>query len=148
MQLKRLVRYADQQEKLISPEGTYPVLGRSMGYRFGAFQVLAQVSLMKQLPQHIKPAQVRCALTAVMKRQLTYDTFDKDGWLTLGFCGHQPEIADRYVSTGSAYLCTFIFLPLGLDAADEFWSAAPADWSSKRIWSGSRDILKDGAMRN
>ena len=148
VQLKRLVRYADQQEKLISPEGTYPVLGRSMGYRFGAFQVLAQVSLMKQLPQHIKPAQVRCALTAVMKRQLTYDTFDKDGWLTLGFCGHQPEIADRYVSTGSAYLCTFIFLPLGLDAADEFWSAAPADWSSKRIWSGSRDILKDGAMRN
>lgn len=148
VQLKRLIRHADQQEKLISPEGTYPVLGRSMGYRFGAFQVLAQVSLMKQLPAHIKPAQVRCALTAVMKRQLTYDTFDNDGWLTLGFCGHQPEIADRYVSTGSAYLCTFVFLPLGLDAADEFWSGVPADWSSKKIWSGSRDILKDGAMKN
>ena len=47
VQLQRLIRYADQQEKMISPEGTYPVLGRSMGYRFGAFQVLAQVSWMK-----------------------------------------------------------------------------------------------------
>ena len=25
------------KKKMISPEGTYPVLGRSMGYRFGAF---------------------------------------------------------------------------------------------------------------
>lgn len=148
VQLKRLIRYADQQEKLISPEGTYPVLGRSMGYRFGAFQVLAQVSWMKLLPEHIKPAQVRSALTKVLKRQLVKDTFDKDGWLTLGFCGHQPEIADRYVSTGSAYLCTFIFLTLGLEPDDEFWTAKPEDWSSVKIWSGSRDIKKDGSIRN
>ena len=148
VQLQRLIRHADQQEKLISPEGTYPVLGRSMGYRFGAFQVLAQVSWMKLLPEHIKPAQVRCALTKVLKRQLVKDTFDKEGWLTLGFCGHQPEIADRYVSTGSAYLCTFIFLPLGLQPDDEFWTAKPEQWSSVKIWSGSRDIKKDGSIRN
>ena len=148
VQLQRLIRYADQQEKMISPEGTYPVLGRSMGYRFGAFQVLAQVSWMKLLPEHIKPAQVRCALTKVMKRQLAKGTFDKDGWLNLGFCGHQPEIADRYVSTGSNYLCTFIFLPLGLQADDEFWTAKPEKWSSVKIWSGSRDIKKDGSIRN
>mgnify|MGYP000008914688 FL=1 len=148
IQLQRLIRYADQQEKMISPEGTYPVLGRSMGYRFGAFQVLAQVSWMKLLPEHIKPAQVRCALTKVMKRQLIKGTFDKDGWLNLGFCGHQPEIADRYVSTGSNYLCTFIFLPLGLQADDEFWTAKPEEWSSVKIWSGSRDIKKDGSIKN
>ena len=147
-QLKRLVRYADQQEKLISPEGTYPVIGRSMGYRFGAFQVLAQVALMKQLPEHIKPAQVRCALTKVLKKQLVKETFDKEGWLTLGFCGHQPEIADTYVSTGSAYLCTFVYLPLGLPANDEFWTAKPEEWSSVKIWKGSRDILKDHSIRD
>lgn len=148
VQLKRFIRHAEQQEKLISPEGTYPVIGRSMGYRFGAFQVLAQVSLMKMLPEEVKPAQVRCALTKVLKRQLVPETFDKNGWLTLGFCGHQPEIADRYVSTGSAYLCTFIFLPLGLDADDEFWAGEPAEWSSVRMWSGSRNIKKDGSIRN
>lgn len=148
VQLQRLIRHADQQEKLISPEGTYPVLGRSMGYRFGAFQVLAQVAWMKLLPEHIKPAQVRCALTKVMKNQLRKGTFDKDGWLNLGFCGHQPEIADSYVSTGSNYLCTFIFLPLGLQADDEFWTAKPEKWSSVKIWSGSRNIKKDGSIRN
>ena len=146
-ELKRFIRFAEQQEKLISPEGTYPVLGRSMGYRFGAFQALAQVSLMKKLPLYIEPAQVRCALTAVIKRQLVPDTFDKDGWLTLGFCGHQPGMADGYVSTGSAYLCTFVFLPLGLPADDPFWSAPPAEWSSKRLWQG-KSMRRDGAIRN
>ena len=146
-ELRRFIRFAEQQEKLISPEGTYPVLGRSMGYRFGAFQALAQVSLMKKLPLYIEPAQVRCALTAVIKRQLVPETFDKDGWLTLGFCGHQPGMADGYVSTGSAYLCTFVFLPLGLPADDPFWSAPAAEWSSKRLWEG-KSMRRDGAIRN
>ena len=90
----------------------------------------------------------RTLMTKVMKRQLIKGTFDKDGWLNLGFCGHQPEIADRYVSTGSNYLCTFIFLPLGLQADDEFWTAKPEEWSSVKIWSGSRDIKKDGSIKN
>lgn len=147
VELPRLVRYAEQQEKLISPEGTYPCLGRSMGYRFGAFQVLAQVSLMRRLPIWIEPAQVRCALTAVIKRQLVPESFDENGWLTLGFCGHQPEMADSYVSTGSAYLCSFVFLPLGLPAEDPFWSAPAAEWSSLRLWQG-KPSRRDGSMRN
>lgn len=147
-QLKRLKRYAKQQEILISPEGSYPVIGRSMGYRFGAFQVLAQVCLMKDYPEGLTPGQVRNALTTVMKRQLVPETFDKDGWLTLGFAGHQPKIAEGYVSTGSAYLCTFIFLPLGLDKNDEFWTAPAEDWSSKKIWRGDKDIKIDASIRN
>ena len=34
--LKRAQRYAAIQERLISPEGTYPAVGRSLAYRFGA----------------------------------------------------------------------------------------------------------------
>ncbi len=146
-ELKRFIRYADQQEKLISPEGTFPVLGRSMVYRFGAFQALSQISLMKQLPEHIAPAQVRCALTSVIKRQMVPQTFDKNGWLTLGFCGHQPEIGETYISTGSAYLCTFVFLPLGLDPKDEFWTGKPTDWSSRKAWSGEK-ITIDKALKD
>ena len=145
-QLRRIVRYAEQQEKLISPHGVYPVLGRSMGYRYGAFQALAQVALMKELPGHIAPAQVRCALTAVLKKQTVKDTFDSGGWLTLGFCGHQPEIAESYVSTGSAYLCAAVFLPLGLPADDHFWSDPPAEWSSVKAWSGKK-MRRDGAIK-
>lgn len=146
VELPRIIRHADQQEKLISPEGTYPILGRSSGYRFGCFQVLSQVSLLEKLPKHIEPAQVRCALTAVMKRTLVPATFDKDGWLTLGLAGHQPGIADTYVSTGSNYLCTFIFLPLGLPADNAFWTAPAAEWSSRKAWSG-KPVLADHSIR-
>ncbi len=134
--LTRIIRHSDQQERLISPDGTYPVMGRSMAYRFGAFHLLSHVSLMEKLPLHIEPSQVRCALTAVMKRQLVPETFDKDGWLRIGFCGHQPSVAERYVSTGSLYVCTLVFYPLGLPADSPFWSAPAAQWSSQRAWSG------------
>ncbi len=135
--LKRMVRYAEFQERLISPEGTFPIFGRSMAYRSGALQALAQVSYMKQLPENIQPAQVRCALTRVFKNMYeAAGTFDNNGWLQLGFVGHQPDICDTYTSTGSLYLCTEGFLALGLPATDSFWTNAPADWTAKKGWSG------------
>ena len=144
----RSIRYAEQLERLISPEGTYPCFGRSLAYRFGIFHNLSQVSLLKILPKEIIPAQVRCALTSVIKKQIQQaGTFDKNGWLTLGFCGHQPEIAETYISTGSLYLCTAVFLPLGLPAEDAFWSGAPADWTNKKVWSG-KTIKIDHAIKN
>jgi len=146
VELPRLVRYAEQQERMISPEGTYPVLGRSMGYRFGALHVLSLVALLEKLPSSINPAQVRCALTAVIRRQMVKETFDKDGWLTLGFCGHQPGVAEDYVSTGSAYLCTFVYAALGLPADNPFWTAPAEKWSSQRVWSGL-PIERDHSIR-
>ena len=136
IELPRIIRYAEQQERLISPEGTYPVLGRSSGYRFGCFQVLSQVALLEKLPLHIEPAQVRCALTAVIRNQLAPGSFDENGWITLGFAGHQPGVADDYVTTGSAYLCTFIYLALGLPADNPFWTDPASLWSSQRTWRG------------
>ncbi|MFW5961820.1 MAG: DUF2264 domain-containing protein, partial [bacterium] len=58
------------------------------------------------------------------------------GWLNIGFCGHQPEIAEAYINTGSLYLCTTVFLPLGLSAEDYFWTAKEKNWTAKKIWSG------------
>lgn len=134
---KRAQRYAEIQERLISPEGTFPPVGRSLAYRCGAFQLLSQVALQKQLPASITPAQVRSALTAVIKTTLAVPgTFDKNGWLTIGFAGHQPEIGEHYISTGSLYLCTVAFLPLGLNADDEFWNSANADWTTKKAFAG------------
>jgi hypothetical protein len=135
--LKRAQRYAVIQERLISPEGTYPAIGRSLAYRFGAFQLLGQVSLMRKLPESISPAQIRSALSEVIHRQMEApDTFDKNGWLTIGFCGHQPDIGEAYISTGSLYLCTFGLLPLGLPANDPFWILPPTDWTSRKVWKG------------
>lgn len=135
--LDRAVRYADIQERSISPEGTFPPVGRSLVYRFGALQALAQVALMSRLPPAIKPEQVRGAMSLVIKRMFEAPgTFDKNGWLTIGFCGHQIDMGEYYMSTGSLYLCSVGLLPLGLPASDVFWSGAPADWTSKKLWNG------------
>jgi hypothetical protein len=135
--LKRMVRHSEYLERLISPEGTFPVYGRSMTYRAGAFQALAQVALMEQLPEYMSPAQVRCGLTKVLHTLFDHsNNFDQKGWLTLGFNGSQPAIADQYTSTGSLYLTTLGFLPLGLPATHRFWTDPAADWTAKKVWSG------------
>jgi hypothetical protein len=133
----RAKRYAEIQERLISPEGTFPTTGRSIAYRCGAFQHLAQMALQKQLPPSLSPAQVRSALTSVIKRTIdAANTFDDKGWLTIGLSGHQPGVGETYISTGSLYLCTTAFLPLGLPPMDEFWSADPMEWTSVKAFSG------------
>jgi len=134
---QRARRYAAVQERLIAPDGSFPAIGRSIAYRCGAFHALAQMALRRTLPDGVSPAQVRGALTAVIRRSMDAPgTFDADGWLRIGFCGHQPGIGETYISTGSLYLCSVGLLPLGLPASDEFWSAPPELWTSAKAWSG------------
>jgi len=134
---ERATRYAAVQERFIGPDGTFPPIGRSLAYRCGAFHLLAQSALRRALPDGVSPAQVRGALTAVIRRTLDApDTFDRDGWLRIGVCGHQPGVGETYISTGSLYLCSVAFLPLGLPASDPFWSAPAAPFTQQRAWSG------------
>lgn len=135
--LPRFSRYAGIQEKLIAKDGTYPIIGRSVVYRFGAFQALAQASLQKRLPENVSLAQVRCGLTAVIKQVMSSASIrDEKGWLLPGVYGNQPDLAEEYISIGSLYLCTTAFLPLGLSEKDEFWNDKDVPWSSKRVWNG------------
>ncbi|MGF7217736.1 hypothetical protein GGR92_003911 [Spirosoma lacussanchae] len=145
--LGRAQRYAIVQERLIHADGSFAAFGRSLAYRCGAFQLLAQVALQQSLPPELPPAQVRSALTAVMHRTLDAPgTFDAKGWLRIGLCGHQPSIGETYISTGSLYLCSVAFLPLGLPATDPFWSGPATDWTARKIWSG-QDVKADHAIK-
>lgn len=146
---QRFSRYAEQQERLISPDGAYPVVGRSIAYRFGAFHVLSQAALINMLPHPVTKAQVRCALTAVIKKHMSVrGNFDEKGWLALGFAGHQPQIAEKYISTGSLYLCTVAFVALGLPVTDEFWISPYAEWTGRKIWNGNRYVKLDKAIKH
>jgi hypothetical protein len=136
-ELKRSIRYAEIQERMISPEATYPIVGRSIAYRFGAFQSLAQMALQKTLPAHVSEQQVRSALFNVIKKQLEAPgTYDANGWLQIGVYGHQAGMGDLYISTGSLYLCAQAFLMLGLPANDSFWNGKDEDWTTKKVWKG------------
>ena len=136
--LTRARRYAAVQERLIGPDGTFPAIGRSIAYRAGAFQLLAQIALRRALPEGVAPGQVRSALSAVLIRTLDAPgTFDANGWLRIGLAGHQPGIGERYISTGSLYLCATAFLPLGLPPDDPFWTQPAQPWTARLAWSGA-----------
>lgn len=130
----------------INTDGSFPVTGRSITYRGGAFHHLADIALRKQLPASLHPAQVRSALTAVIKKTLEApSTFTKDGWLNIGLYGSQPDMADFYINIGSAYLCANIFLPLGLADTDDFWSSPAQPWTAVKVWSG-QNVWGDYAL--
>ena len=91
---------------------------------------------------------MRSALSAVIRRQLaTSGNFDRDGWLTVGFSGHQLNMSEPYINTGSEYLCCAVFLPLGLPADHPFWADPAMEWSQKKAWQGI-DIGADHALRD
>jgi hypothetical protein len=139
-------RYAEILERQINTDGSYPATGRSIVYRAGVFHHLANMAYTKQLPESLPPGQVRCALTAVIKKTLeSPSTFTADGWLNIGLYGKQPGLADVYITTGSLYICSNIFVPLGLPETDEFWSSPPLPWTSVKVWSGA-DVKADHAL--
>lgn len=137
LEIDRAKRYAAILERLIAPDATYPAIGRSITYRFGAFQLLANVALLHELPADVSPQQVRSALYYVMKKQIEAPgTFDKDGWLRIGFYGYQPGLGENYISTGSLYLCSEAFITLGLSPEDPFWQGKDQAWTQWKIWNG------------
>ncbi len=141
--LRRMQRYNQLIERLISPEATFPAFGRSMTYRMGVFQPLALAAWKYELPKGLTKGQVRNALTSVMKRMFAVNTnFNEKGFLQLGFVGHQPNLADYYTNNGSLYLTSLVFLPLGLSANDDFWTAPSEKWTSQKAWN-SEDFPKD-----
>ena len=104
--------------------------------------------LEHNLPGGLPAAQVRSALTAVIRRQLSVPgNFDRDGWLTVGFSGHQLHMSEPYINTGSEYLCCAVFLPLGLPAEDPFWADPAREWTGLRAWKGE-DVGADHAIRD
>lgn len=134
---RRMQRYNVLLERLISPEASYPVVGRSMTYRMGAFQSLGLSAWKYELPKSLTYGQVRNALTSVMKRMFSQEgIFGKDDFLQLGFAGHQPGIADYYTNNGSMYITSLGFLPLGLPANHPFWTSPPEEWTSQKAWGG------------
>lgn len=144
--VRRAARYARILERNISPEGAYPITGRSLAYRFGVFQLLSQAALDGFLPAELPAPQVRCALTAVIERIMSAENnFDGDGWLRIGICGHQPGVGEGYISTGSLYLCTTVFLALGLPQTHCFWSGENRKWTSAKVFSGE-DFLCDKSI--
>ena len=137
--LKRMQRYAEHLERFISPQGTFPPIGRSLTYRTAAFQPLALLALRKQLPASLPEGQVRAAMQSVHEAIWSAPgNFTKDGYLTIGFVGHQPELGDWYSNNGSMYIASEGFLALGLPETDSYWTSPALDWTQKKAFAGAK----------
>ena len=135
--LKRAQKYSIILERFISPEGTFPVFGRSIPYRMASMQPLALMAWYETLPEDLSNGQVRSALTASLHRMFDYqNNFNEEGYLTIGFCGKQPDTADWYTNNGSLYLTSLVFMPLGLPSDHPFWKDEPQPWTQIKAWNG------------
>ena len=135
--LKRAQKFSIILERFISPEGTFPVIGRSTPYRMAALQPLALMAWYQKLPSDLSNGQVRAALTQVMHRMYDHQqNYNEGGFLTIGFCGHQPETADWYTNNGSLYMTSLSLMPLGLPADHDFWTCKAEPWTQVKAWNG------------
>ena len=135
--LKRAQKMAIILERFISPEGTFPVVGRSIPYRMAALQPLALMAWYQTLPEELSNGQVRAALTQVMHRMYDQqENYNDAGFLTIGFCGSQPDVADWYTNNGSLYLTSLSLMPLGLPANHDFWTCPAEEWTQVKAWNG------------
>ena len=135
--LKRAQKFAIILERFISPEGTFPVIGRSTPYRLAALQPLALMAWYQKLPGDLSNGQVRAALTQVMHRMFDQqNNYNEGGYLTIGFCGSQPGTADWYTNNGSLYMTSLSFMPLGLPADHDFWTCEAQPWTQVKAWGG------------
>ena len=136
--LKRTRKYAIVLERLISPEGTFPVFGRSIPYRMATMQPLALMAWYDKLPAGLTPGQVRAALTAVMHNMFDgKENFNEKDFLTIGFVGRQPNVADWYTNNGSLYMTSLAFMPLGLPTTHPFGQTPHKTGRARRRGAGS-----------
>jgi hypothetical protein len=140
---KRMQRYGEHLERLIGPDGAYAPIGRSLTYRTAVFQPLGLLAWRKKLPKSLPEGQVRAATLAAQRAVFRFPSnFDEKGYLTLGFTGHQPKLADWYSNAGSMYLAAESLVALGLPADDSYWTSAELPWTSKKAFAGE-DFPKD-----
>jgi len=134
---KRMQRFGESLERLIGPDGAYPPIGRSLTYRTAVFQPLGLLVWRKKLPKSLPEAQVRSATVAAQRAVFRNPTnFDAKGYLTIGFTGHMPGLADWYSNAGSMYLAAESLLALGLPAADPYWTSVGQAWTMRRAFGG------------
>ncbi len=148
----KIQRQSEFLERLIGPNGSFPIFGRSAVYRTAIFHALVACACENALPHTLSYGQVRNGLNAVITHMFENNDlhiFDEHGFLTYGFSGFQPEIGDEYSNSGSLYFALLIFMPLGLDENHDFWKndtrSMEDEWSQKKLYSG-KCINRDKAI--
>jgi len=129
----RLTRWAAIQERVITPDGTYPKNHRPLDrVSLRGVSSLPLAALRHTLAGRGRTgAGARCPHLRDPPHARDERRVRSPGrGLQIGVSGHQPAIGETYISTGSLYLCSAASSRSALPASDAFWSgpAAPTTW--------------------
>ena len=118
--VERMKLYCVWLERQIAPDGSFPLIGRSIVYRSAVFHTLAFCAVHVGLPSSLSIGQVFRGLRLVHTRLWHGDSqFDSAGFLNLGFIGNQPSVANKYSNNGSCYFTGLSFSIYTLPNVDE-----------------------------
>lgn len=103
-------------------DGSRPLFGRSLGYRFAAAAPYALAELLGL--DAVAPGLARRIGSATIKRHLELGAMDPaTGWFRRGVGGERPEVCERYISAGASAWAAHVLVALGLPASAAFWTA-------------------------
>jgi hypothetical protein len=144
--MERARRYAEIQERLFSPEGTFPVMGLSEAYCLGRLLPpllygLAQGPAARgQAGRGARGHHHGGAPHGGNARDLR-----RAGLTQARRPGLPAGSAGNLHATGSLYICLMGLVHLGLPADDPLWADPPAPWTQQLIWSGA-DVQHDRSL--
>jgi hypothetical protein len=125
-------------------DGSRPLFGRSLGYRFAAAALFALAALLDL--DAIPPGLARRIASGTIAHHLDLGALDPEtGWLRRGVGAERPSVCERYVSAGAAAWAAHVFVALGLPADAPFWSS-PEEPLPVELGDGVRAIRGPGFL--
>lgn len=101
-------------------DGSRPLFGRSLGYRFAAAAPFALAELLGL--DAVQPGLARRIASGTIARHLEQGALDPaTGWFRRGVAGERPEVCEPYISAGASAWAAHVFVALGLPPDAPFW---------------------------
>lgn len=117
--------FAEQHRSWFAPDGTALAFGRSMAYR------MAQASYWAMLPlagiEVLPWGEIKGLYLRSLRQWSEHPIFDRRALLSIGYWKATPDIAERYISSGSPYWASLGFMALAVPESHPFWQADEVD---------------------
>jgi hypothetical protein len=141
---RRFRTYLGGIAPMFAADGSRPLFGRSLGYRFAAaapFALAAWLGL-DAVPHGL----ARRIMGGTVRRHLADGALDPaTGWFRRGVAGERRDALERYVSAGASAWAAHAFLALGLPPDAPFWQATEASLGVER-GDGVRPLRGPGLL--
>jgi hypothetical protein len=141
---RRFRTYLGGIAPMFAADGSRPLFGRSLGYRFAAaapFALAAWLGL-----DAVSHDLARRIMGGTVRRHLADGALDPaTGWFRRGVAGERPDVLEGYVSAGASAWAAHAFLALGLPADAPFWQAQEASLEVERS-DGVRPLRGPGLL--